>query len=263
MTNVDTTICQILARAEELYERLGNPLVSATRHRRAWAFARAFGATRLARELNVPRATVVTARRRAFARWQYWMVRYEEPLWQVLLRLAAEPQHWESTMVRYRRFRAVLRQECLPACAGELQTDVVLACVLRSLASVTWRSAEQDCWQTVWRLLARRQVAHAHATATTLGWSARQWRRTRAVVPRLRALVWYPLSQRQLLALSVWPLSHLVALQETGQALFPTQRCGLMDLAQLSPRQIACVASLPSVSTGLMSPDEEEEFLYE
>lgn len=263
MNNVDKTVCQILVRAEELYERLGNPLVSATRHRRAWAFARAFGATRLAHELSVPRDTVVTARRRAFARWQYWMTRYEEPLWQVLLRLATEPRQWESTMVRYRRFRALLRQECLPEFSVEPQIDVVLACVLRSLASVTWRYGDQDCWQTVWRLLARRQVARAHAMATTLGWSARQWRRARAVVPRLRALVWYPLSQRQLLALSLWPLSHLVALQETGQALFPTQSCGLADLAQRSPLQIAGIASLPAAPIGLVTPLEEEEYFHE
>jgi len=82
-------------------------------------------------------------------------------------------------------------------------------------------------------------------------------------VPRLRALVWYPLSQRQLLALSLWPLSHLVALQETGQALFPTQSCGLADLAQLSPLQIAGIASLPAMPTGLVSPHEEEEYLHE
>jgi hypothetical protein len=263
MNSIDLTVCQILARAEDLYERMGTPLIGATRHRRAWAFARAFGATRLAGELGVPRATVVTARRRAFARWQYWMAQYEEPLWHVLLSLAVDPQHWEGTMVHYRQFRALLRQDCLPQSPVELQTDALLACGLRSLASVSWRYDADVRWQTVWRLLARRRVARAYAVATTLGWSARQWRRARGVVPRLRALVWYPLSQHQLLALSGWPVTHLSALQETGQALFPTHSCGLVHLAQLSPQQIACAGAFPSAPTQHVYDHEERKSIHE
>jgi hypothetical protein len=239
MNTIEVTICQILLRAEALYEQFGTPLVGVSRHRRAWAFARAFGATRLAREFGVPRATVVTARRRAFARWHYWMTRYEEPLWQVLMRIAGEPRQWEGCMVRYRHLRAQLRQERVPAEHEEAQTDALVACALRSLASIPWHHADGDCWQTVWRLLARRHVGRAYQVATALGWSAVQWRRARGVVPRLRALVWLPLSQRQLLALSAWPSSHLDALHDTGKALFPTHRCCLLQLAHLSPMQIA------------------------
>lgn len=254
MNTIEVTICQILLRAEALYEQFGTPLVGVSRHRRAWAFARAFGATRLAREFGVARATVVTARRRAFARWHYWMTRYEEPLWQVLMRIAGEPRQWEGCMVRYRHLRAQLRQERVPAEHEEAQTDALVACALRSLASVPWRDADRDCWQTVWRLLARRQIGRAHQVATALGWSAMQWRRSRRVVSRLRALVWFPLSQRQLLALSGWPPVHLEALHDTGQALFPTHRCCLLQLVHLSPIQITCVGNIPT-DTDTMSTD--------
>ncbi len=257
MDTIDTTIRQILQRAEDLYERLGNPLVSATRHRRAWAFARAFGATRLAHELNVPRATVVTARRRAFQRWQYWMTRYEEPLWQHLLRLAADPRDWEGCMVRYRRLRALLRHEHLPTETDEERTDALVASALRSLASVPWYRDDRACWQTVWRLLARRQVSEAQRVATVLGWSAIQWRRSRRVVSHLCALVWLPLSQRQLLALSTWPASHLRALQETGQALFPTHGCHLLQVTPLAPRQIVRMAN-QSITATAMSDDHAQ-----
>jgi hypothetical protein len=257
MNNVDETVCQILMRAEELYERLGNPLVSATRHRRAWAFARAFGATRLAHELSVPRATVVTARRQAFQRWQYWMTRYEEPLWQHLLRLAGDPRDWEGCMVRYRRLRALVRHDHLPPDTDEGQTDALVACALRSLASVPWDHDDRACWQTVWRLLMRRQVRRAHTVATVLGWSAIQWRRSRRVVSRLGALVWLPLSQRQLLALSTWPASHLRALQETGQALFPTHGCRLLQVAHLPPRRIVRMANM-TINAHVISHDNAQ-----
>ena len=141
MNTIDATIRQILQRAEGLYEDFGTPLVGVSRHRRAWAFARAFGATRLAREFGVPRATVVTARRRAFARWHYWMTCYEEPLWQVLMRIAGEPHQWEGCMVRYLHLRALLRQERVPAEHQEAQTDALVACALRSLASVPGATA--------------------------------------------------------------------------------------------------------------------------
>jgi hypothetical protein len=257
MNNVDKTVCQILVRAEELYERVGNPLVSATRHRRAWAFARAFGATRLAHELSIPRATVVTARRRAFQRWQYWMTRYEEPLWQHLLCLAGDPHDWEGCMVRYRRLRALLRHEHMPTETDEEQTDALVASALRSLASVPWYHDDRACWQTVWHLLLRHQVRRAHLVATTLGWSAIQWRRSRRVVSRLCALVWLPLSQRQLLALSTWPASHLRALQKTGQALFPTHGCRLLQVAHLAPRQIVWMAN-QSITATAMSDDHSQ-----
>ena len=254
MSTIDATIRQILQRAEGLYENFGTPLVSVSRHRRAWAFARAFGATRLAHEFGVPRAMVVTARRRAFARWHYWMTRYEEPLWQGLMRVAGEPCYWEGCMVRYLHLRALVRQERVPEEHEESQTNVLVACALRSLASVSWRDADRDCWQSVWRLLARRQVGRAHQVATVLHWSAVQWRRARRVVPRLRALVWLPLSQRQLLALSAWPSSHLDALHDTGQALFPTHHCRLLQLAHLSPGQITCAGNIPA-DTDSMSAD--------
>ncbi len=245
MHTIDTTIRQILQRAEDLYAQFGTPLLGVSRHRRAWAFARAFGATRLAHELGVPRTLVVTARRRAFQRWQYWMTRYEEFLWQEILRLAGEPRSWESCMVRYLRVRGLVRKERMPTEPDEGQTDALVACALRSLASVPWYHDDRDCWQTVWRLLARRHVRQAHTVATTLGWSALQWRRSRRVVSRVRALVWLPLSQRQLLALSTWPAAHLIALQHTGQALFPTHGCGVVQLTSLSPRQIVRVGNLP------------------
>ena len=79
-----------------------------------------------------------------------------------------------------------------------------------------------------------------------------QWRRSRRAVSRLHVLVWLPLSQRQLLALSTWPSSHLLALQETGQALFSTHGCGVVQLAPLSPRQIARMATMP-IDTDAMS----------
>ena len=252
MNTIDATIRQILQRAEGLYEDFGTPLVGVSRHRRAWAFARAFGATRLAREFGVPRATVVTARRRAFARWHYWMTRYEEPLWQVLMRIAGDHRQWEGCMVRYRHLRALLRQERVPAEHEEAQTDALVACALRSLASVPWRDVDRDCWQSVWRLLARRHVGRAHQVATALGWSAVQWRRSRRVVARLRALVWLPLSQRQLLALGTWPSSHLDALHDTGQALFSTHRCCLLQLVHLSPVHITCAGNI-STDTAAMS----------
>jgi len=50
MSPHERLICQILLRAEALYEQLGNPLVLAHPQRRAWAFVRALGATRLAGE---------------------------------------------------------------------------------------------------------------------------------------------------------------------------------------------------------------------
>ena len=241
---IDTTIRHILQRAEDLYAQFGTPLLGVSRHRLAWAFARAFGATRLAHELRVPRALVVTARRRAFQRWQYWMTRYEEPLWHEILRLAGEPQSWEGCMVRYRRVRGLLRTAHLPTDPDEGQINVLVACALRSLASVPWYHDDRACWQTVWRLLARRQVRQAHIVATALDWSVLQWRRSRRVVSRLGALVWLPLSQRQLLALSTWPASHLIALQHTGQALFPTHGCGVVQLMLLSPGHIVRVGNL-------------------
>ena len=96
----EPTIRQILQRAEDLYEQFGTPLVGAP-HRRAWAFARAFGATRLARELGVARATVVTARRSGWVasvllssmiERHFYHLQSEIPTserWQV----QAEPQH--------------------------------------------------------------------------------------------------------------------------------------------------------------------------
>ena len=236
----EPTIRQILARAEDLYEQFGTPLVGAP-HRRAWAFARAFGATRLARELGVARTTVVTARHLAFARWHYWMMRYEEPLWHELASIAGDHSRWEACVVRYRSLRAMLRQEHLPEEQSDPQMDALVACALRSLASVPWRSHETVCWQSVWRLLSHRHVQRARHLADQLGWSAVQWRRTRGAVTRLRALIWLPLTQRQLLALRTWPSAHLAALQQTGQVLFPTQSVSLLHLVHLAPRVLAAI----------------------
>ncbi|NOT56779.1 MAG: hypothetical protein HOP18_19440 [Deltaproteobacteria bacterium] len=237
----EPTIRQILQRAEDLYEQFGTPLVGAP-HRRAWAFARAFGATRLAREFGVARATVVTARRLAFARWHYWMTRYEEPVWQQLADVAGDHHRWEACVVRYRSVRATLRQEHFPRESSDLQSDALVACAVRSLASVPWRNYDTVCWQSVWRLLARRSVRQARQLADQLGWSAVQWRRARGAVPRLGALIWLPVSQRQLLALRAWPAAHLAALQQTGQALFPTRSIRLLELVRLAPISIAHVA---------------------
>lgn len=242
MNAYEQTIRQILQRAEALYEQFGNPLVGASRHRRARAFARAFGATRLAHELRVPRATIVSARRLAFARWRYWMERYEEPCWQEIASLAGAHMQWEGVVVRYLRVRAVLRQEQLPADDSAWQTNPLIAYALRSLASVPWQTHATACWQSVWRLLAQHHVQQARLFADQLNWSGVQWRRTRRVVTGLHALVWLPLSQRQFLALSTWPASHLNALRQTGQALFPTQSISLLQLARCSPTDITHIA---------------------
>ena len=254
MNEHEQTIRQILQRAEALYERFGNPLVGASRHRRARAFARAFGATRLAHELRVPRATIVSARRLAFARWRYWMERAEEPRWQEIASLAGEHTQWEGVVVRYLRVRAALRQEQLPVDDRELRTNALTACALRSLASVPWQPQITARWQSVWRLLALRQTLQARVLADTLRWSAVQWRRTTRVVSCLAALVWLPLSQRQFLALSTWPASHLAALRQSGQALFPTQSISLLQLARCSPTDITCIARPADQRTPTCTP---------
>ena len=242
MNAYEQTIRQILQRAEALYEQFGNPLVSARRHRRARAFARAFGATRLAHEFHVPRATIVSARRLAFARWRYWMERYEEPRWQEIASVAGAHTQWEGVVVRYLRVRAVLRQGQLPSDASAFQTNTLIACALRSLASVSWHAHTTACWQSVWRLLAQRHVQQARLLADQLNWSGVQWRRTTRVVSCVAALLWLPLSQRQFLALSTWPPTHLDALRQTGQALFPTQSISLLQLAHCSPTDITRIA---------------------
>jgi hypothetical protein len=242
MNDHEQTIGHISQRAEAFYEQFGNPLVGASRHRRARAFARAFGATRLAHEVRVPRATIVSARRLAFARWRYWMERYEEPRWQEIAALAGERSQWEAYVVHYLRVRAALRQEHLPREHSEHQTNALLACALRSLARVPWQTHATACWQSIWRLLAQHHVQQARLLADQLGWSGIQWRRTRRVIPCLAVLVWLPLSQRQFLALSTWPASHLNALCQTGQALFPTQSVSLLQLAGYAPGDITRIA---------------------
>ena len=126
-----------------------------------------------------------------------------------------------------------------------LQTNMLIACALRSLASVTWHAQTTACWQSVWRLLAQRHAQQARVFADHLNWSGVQWRRTTRVVSCVAALIWLPLSQRQFLALSTWPPTHLDALRQTGQALFPTQSISLLQLARCSPRDITRVARLP------------------
>jgi hypothetical protein len=232
-------ICQILLRAEALYEQLGNPLVLAHPQRRAWAFVRALGATRLAGEFGVRREDLVIARRKAFSRWRYWYVRYEQPLWQEIAALSRHRQDWEALFVRYLRARAGVRQGTLVTDTTRFGAAHLLACALRSVGTVPWLVADTPRWQAVWRHLHQGEVSHARVLADRLGWSTMQWRRARGVVYRLHGLVWLPLSQRQLLALSRWPTAHLHALERTGHALFPERQVSLLDLRDCSPRQIA------------------------
>jgi hypothetical protein len=252
MSPHETLIRQILLRAEAVYEQLGNPLVLAHPQRRGWAFARAFGATRLAGELGVRREEIVVARRKAFSRWRYWYFRYEQPLWQEIAALSPDRQEWEGLFVRYLRARAGVRQGILVADPTQSEAPYVLACALRSVGTVPWLMADEPQWQAVWRHLHQGEVSHAHVLADRLGWSAMQWRRTRGVVYRLHGLVWLPLSQRQLLALSRWPTAHLHAIERTGRALFPECQVSLLELRDLSPRQIARLSAdaVPQRHTG-------------
>ena len=85
-------------------------------------------------------------------------------------------------------------------------------------------------------------LGHAHAIAAQRHWSDRQWRRARRAVEQLGPLVFLPLSQRQLLALSTWPAAHLQALRQHGQALFPTRAIALEALWPLPPLAIAAIS---------------------
>lgn len=234
-TERETLVCRLLDEVETLYERNTNPLLLSQPHRRRWGFVRALGATRLAHMLDAPRAAVIEARRLAFYRWRYWFFRYEATLWTEIATLGA--QEWERNLLQYLGVRATLRRGALGAPGG-----VFLAWALRSLSTVTWRLHDgSGTWQHVWIALCRGACGHAHAIAARLHWSDRQWRRARLAARQLRHLVFLPLTQRQLLALSTWPASHLRALQQQGQALFPARTILLEHLQPLPPPAIRAI----------------------
>lgn len=215
-----------------LYERNTNPLLLTQPHRRRWGFVRALGATRLAHVLGAPRDAIVDARRLAFYRWRYWFFRYEATLWTEMATLGAH--EWERNLLHYLGVRAALRRGVLGAPGG-----VFLAWALRSLSTVTWRAHDRgQTWRQVWIALARGARGHAHTLAAQLHWSDRQWRRARLAVEQLGPLVFLPLTQRQLLAVSTWPASHVQALQQQGQALFPARTITLDQLQLLPPPAI-------------------------
>jgi hypothetical protein len=226
---------QVLTEVEQLYERNTNPLLLTVAHRQRWGFVRALGATRLAHAFGVSRDALVEARRLAFYRWRYWFVRYEAGLWDDIAQRGA--QVWERNLLSYLHMRASLR-------AGRLDTPggVFLAWALRSLSTVTWRTYDHtEAWRHVWMALSRGVHSEAHTTAVQRHWGDRQWRRARRAVVQLGPLVFLPLSQRQLLALSTWPTAHLQALRRHGQALFPTRGIVLEELGSLAPRTIAAL----------------------
>ena len=225
-------IRQLLGEVETLYERNTNPLLLTRPHRRRWGFVRALGATRLSHVLGAPRDAVVAARRLAFYRWRYWFFRYEAALWNDIARRGA--QEWERNLLRYLDVRAALRQ-------GTLSTlgSVFLAWALRSLSTVTWRTHDSSwTWRSVWMACSRGARSHAYAIAEHLCWSDRQWRRAQLAVSQLGPLVFLPLTQRQLLALSTWSASHRQALLQQGQALFPHRTVTLEQLQLLTPPAI-------------------------
>jgi hypothetical protein len=234
-------ICRLLGEVETLYERNTNPLLLSQPHRRRWGFVRALGATRLAHVLGAPRDAVVEARRLAFYRWRYWFFRYEATLWTEIAQRGAH--EWERNLLHYLGVRAALRR-------GALCTPgrIFLAWALRSLSTVTWRAHDGGrTWQQVWIALSRGARGHAHAIAAQLHWSDRQWRRARLAVEQLGHLVFLPLTQRQLLALSTWPASHVQALQQQGQALFPERT---ITLEQLQPLQPPAIRAMPREKKG-------------
>ena len=232
---------RLLGEVETLYERNTNPLLLTHPHRRRWGFVRALGATRLAHVLGAPRDAVVAARRLAFYRWRYWFFRYEATLWTEIAQRGAP--EWERNLLHYLGVRAALRRGALGTPGG-----IFLAWALRSLSTVTWRTHDSErTWQQVWIALTRGARGHAHAIAAQLHWSDRQWRRARLAVERLGHLVFLPLSQRQLLAVSAWPASHVQALQQQGQALFPART---IRLEQLQPLQPPAIRAMPSAKKG-------------
>lgn len=223
----------LLNRVEDLYERLGTVFVLAHPRRRRWEFIRVLGATRIAGELCLHREDVVVARRKAFFRWRYWFFRYEAPLWHEIVQL--DPMQWERNYVAYRKVRAQLRKGTQPHGQNEL-----VALALRSLHTTTWHQGDEaEHWRAVWRLLQRGQAHKASALAAELGWSAVHLRRTKRAVGRLQSLARLPLTQRQLLALSSWPETHLRALRLSGRALFAMQSVTIDELTALRPQAIA------------------------
>jgi hypothetical protein len=224
-----------LDEVESLYERNTNPLLLSRPLRRRWGFVRALGATRLAHVFDVSREAVVDARRLAFYRWRYWFFRYEATLWVEIAQRGA--QQWERNLLQYLAVRAALRGGSPGAADG-----MVLAWALRSLSTVTWRSHDRTVtWQHAWRALARGALSHARSIAAQLCWSDRQWRRARHAVAQLGRLVFLPLTQRQLLALSTWSPAHVQALQQQGQALFPARTITLVHLWSLAPTAIRAI----------------------
>ena len=216
MNAYEQTIRQILQRAEALYEQFGNPLVSARRHRRARAFARAFGATRLAHEFRVPRATIVSARRLAFARWRYWMERYEEPRWQEIASVAGAHTQWEGVVVRYLRVRAVLRQGQLPSDAS-------------ADAPISDQHADRVCAPLVGqRVLA---LTYNGVLAERLATARAAPRATGTIVSRSTQLEWCPVASYHACGF-LRGCSHLAAAE-------PTTIPGAQYLATNASRRVA------------------------
>ncbi len=122
----------LLDRVETIYERTGSALVTAHPHRPGWAFVQALGATRLARQLDVPREAVVEARRRAYQRWRYWVQRYEQPLWQEL-QASTSLDQWGASYLRYLTCRSALRRG-----TRDTTADLLLPFARRSLESRSW-----------------------------------------------------------------------------------------------------------------------------
>jgi hypothetical protein len=130
--HMEQLVQTLLDRVETIYERTGSALVTAHPHRPGWAFVQALGATRLARELDVPRTDLVLARTRALHRWRYWIQCYEDPLWQEL-QAHTTPQRWDAHYHRYLASRATLRRG-----TGTDTADPLLPFARRSLESRSW-----------------------------------------------------------------------------------------------------------------------------
>ncbi len=230
-------VVRLLSYLEDLYEQIGTPLILSHPRRRRWAFVQALGATRLAHELGVGRDAVVVARRLAFYRWRYWFFLYEHAIWHEILQLGT--QEWERHFLRYLTVRSHLRQGVMAQSGG-----LLLALALRSISTAPWRIDDGRAlsWRTVWICLHKQRVRRAQALRDQLGWTAAQWRTSKRIVCQLQHLVFLPLSQRQLLALSTWPDTHLTALRQQGHALFPGRAVPLEALWELRSRDILAIA---------------------
>jgi hypothetical protein len=133
LTQTEHLVQTLLDTVETIYERTGSALVTAHPHRPGWAFVQALGATRLARQLQVPREAIVDARRRAYQRWRYWVRRYEQPLWQDL-QACTSLDRWGAQFLHYLTCRTALRRGTY-----DTDTDPLLPFAHRSLESRSWK----------------------------------------------------------------------------------------------------------------------------